>query len=135
MNRILFCNKLMSVGFLCAVFRQQSVGKSEVEVRSKWQNFRLIQQDDEALLIVITFTDGFGVLLVKWILLTAKVQIRNPVMTTCLEVTVSKLVVIFVMRILPIYVLIWTGRFCRPVRQWYNQVHVLVWCFLKMEYL
>ena len=86
----------MSVGFLCAVFRQQSVGKSEVEVRSKWQNFRLIQQDDEALLIVITFTDGFGVLLVKWILLTAKVQIRNPVMTTCLEVTVSKLVVIFV---------------------------------------
>ncbi len=24
------------------------------------------------------------------------------------------------MRILPIYVLIWTGRFCRPDRQWYN---------------
>ena len=50
----------------------------------------------EALLIVITFTEAFGVLLMKWILLTANAQIRNPVMTTCLEVMVSKLVVIFV---------------------------------------
>ncbi len=50
----------------------------------------------EALLIVITFTEAFGVLLVKWILLTANAQIRNLVMATCLEVTVSKLVVIFV---------------------------------------
>ena len=50
----------------------------------------------EALLIVITFTEAFGVLLVKWILLAAKIQIRNAVMATCLEVTVSKIVVIFV---------------------------------------
>ncbi len=50
----------------------------------------------EALLIVITFTEAFGVLLVKWVLLVAKAQIKNPVMATCLEVTVSKLVVIFV---------------------------------------
>ena len=50
----------------------------------------------EALLIVITFTEAFGVLLVKWILLTVNAQIRNPVMAACLEVTVSKLVVIFV---------------------------------------
>ena len=37
------------------------------------------------------------------------------------------------MPILPIYVLIWTGRFCRPVRQWYNQAYVLVRRFLKMK--
>ncbi len=30
------------------------------------------------------------------------------------------------MPILPIYVLIWTGRFYRTVRQWYNQVYVIV---------
>ena len=50
----------------------------------------------EALLIVITFTEAFGVLFVKWILSAAKVQLENPVMAACLEVTVSKVVVIFV---------------------------------------
>lgn len=50
----------------------------------------------EALLVVISFTESFGVLLVKWIMQAAKAQIGNPVMATCLEVTASKVVVIFV---------------------------------------
>ena len=50
----------------------------------------------EALLIVITFTEAFGVLLVKWILQAAKAQPENPVMEACLEVTVSKVIVLFV---------------------------------------
>jgi len=50
----------------------------------------------EALLVVIMFTESFGVLLVKWIMLAAKAQIGNLVMETCLEVTASKVVVIFV---------------------------------------
>lgn len=50
----------------------------------------------EALLVVISFTESFGVLLVKWIMLAAKAQIGSPVMATCLEVTASKVPVIFV---------------------------------------
>lgn len=50
----------------------------------------------EALLVVISFTESFGVLLVKWIMLAAKAQIGSPVMAACLEVTASKVPVIFV---------------------------------------
>lgn len=49
----------------------------------------------EALLIIIAFTEAFGVILVRWLLQVTKVQIKSPVMATCLEVTISKVVVIF----------------------------------------
>ena len=53
----------------------------------------------EALLIIIAFTEAFGVILVKWLLQITEVQIKNPVMETCLEVTISKVAVIFLYHI------------------------------------
>lgn len=49
----------------------------------------------EAFLIIIAFTEAFGVILIKWLLQITAVQIDNPVMVTCLEVTISKIPVIF----------------------------------------
>ena len=49
----------------------------------------------EALLVIIAFTEAMGVILVKWLLRVLEVQIKSPIMVTCLEVAVSKVVVIF----------------------------------------
>lgn len=49
----------------------------------------------EAFFIMLTFMEAMGVILVKWLLRVTEVRIKSPVMATCLEVTVSKVVVIF----------------------------------------
>lgn len=49
----------------------------------------------EAFFIMLTFMEAMGVILVKWLLRITEVRIKSPVMATCLEVTVSKVVVIF----------------------------------------
>ncbi len=49
----------------------------------------------ETLLVIIAFTEAMGVIFVNWLLRVIEVQIKSPIMVTCLEVTVSKVVVIF----------------------------------------
>lgn len=49
----------------------------------------------EVFCLIVTFTETFGVISIKWLLQVTEVQIKSPMIQTCLEVTGSKVVVIF----------------------------------------